>query len=68
MLGRSSSGGLNKYTNGLVRQYIPKKQIFTDLDDSIIHLFQNKINRRPRKLLNFEAPFERFYKLVALVT
>jgi IS30 family transposase len=60
--------GLNEYTNGLVRQYIPKKQKFTNLDDNVIHLFQNKINRRPRKLLNFDAPFERFYNLVALVT
>ncbi|MDR2682964.1 MAG: IS30 family transposase [Dysgonamonadaceae bacterium] len=47
--------GLNEYTNGLVRQYVPKKQKFTDIDDKIIRLFQNKINRRPRKFLNLAA-------------
>ncbi|MDR1347266.1 MAG: IS30 family transposase, partial [Prevotellaceae bacterium] len=30
-----------------------------DLD---IKSFQIKINKRPRKLLNFETPIERFYK------
>jgi IS30 family transposase len=60
--------GLNEYTNGLVRQYIPKKQSFNDLNDDDIKSFQIKINRRPRKLLTFEAPIERFYKQVALGT
>jgi IS30 family transposase len=60
--------GLNKYTNGLKRQYITKKQSFNDLNDDVIKSFQIKINRKPRKLLNFEAPIERFYKQVALAT
>jgi IS30 family transposase len=56
--------GLNEYTNGLVRQYIPKKQSFNNINDDYIKSFQIKINRRPRKLLNFEVPIERFYKSV----
>jgi IS30 family transposase len=60
--------GLNEYTNGLIRQYIPKKQDFKNFSDGDIKLFQSKINRRPRKLLNFDAPKDSFYKKVALVT
>jgi IS30 family transposase len=60
--------GFNEYTNGLIRQYIPKKQSFNDFNNDDIKSFQIKINRRPRKLLNFEAPIERFYKQVALAT
>jgi IS30 family transposase len=60
--------GLNEYTNGLIRQYIPKKQNFKNFSDSDIKLFQSKINRRPGKLLNFDAHIEWFYKNVALVT
>jgi IS30 family transposase len=48
--------GLNEYTNGLIRQYIPKKQPFTNYDDDFIKMVQHKINRRPRKNLNFDAP------------
>ncbi|MDR2087338.1 MAG: IS30 family transposase, partial [Dysgonamonadaceae bacterium] len=60
--------GLNEYTNGLVRQYIPKKQSLTNYKDDDITNFQHKINRRPRKLLNFESPKERFFRIVAFAT
>ena len=60
--------GLNEYTNGLIRQYIPKKQLFTNYDDDFIKTVQHKINRRPRKKLNFDAPKNRFFKKVALAT
>jgi hypothetical protein len=40
----------------LVRQYIPKKEDITNCSDKAIENFQHKINRRPRKLLNFETP------------
>jgi IS30 family transposase len=53
--------GLNEYTNGLIRQYIPKKKTFTKYSDKNIEFFQQKINRRPRKLLNFENPKNRFF-------
>jgi IS30 family transposase len=56
--------GLNEYTNGLVRQYIPKKEDFTKYPDKIIQFFQHKINRRPRKLLNFEAPLNKFFLFI----
>jgi IS30 family transposase len=53
--------GLNEYTNGLIRQYIPKKEKFTKYSDSEIEMIQYKINRRPRKLLNFENPKNEFF-------
>jgi IS30 family transposase len=60
--------GLNEYTHGLVRQYIPKKQCFTKYKDNDITDFQHKINRRARKALNFESPKERFFRKVAFDT
>jgi IS30 family transposase len=59
---------LIEYTNGLIRQYIPKKQDFKNFSDDDIKLFQSKINRRPRKLLNLDVSIEWFYKKVALAT
>jgi IS30 family transposase len=65
---------LNEYTNGLVRQYIPKKESFTKYNEADITVVQHKINRRPRKLLNFDAPKdfdapkERFFRKVAFAT
>jgi IS30 family transposase len=60
--------GLNEYTNGLARQYIPKKQCFTKYKEDDITNFQHKINRRPRKVLKFESPKERFFRKVAFGT
>jgi IS30 family transposase len=54
--------GLNEYTNGLIRQYIPKKHYFTEFSDQEILNIQHKINRRPRKLLNFDNPKNIFFR------
>lgn len=56
--------GLSEYTNKLVRQYIPKKSIFEHYDDLEIKEIQHKINRRPRKNINYENPKNLFYKFV----
>ena len=56
--------GLNEYTNGLIRQYIPKKEPFAHFSDKDIENFQHKINRRPRKLLNFDAQKNRFFLFI----
>lgn len=53
--------GLNENTNGLIRQYIPKGTCFSEYSDDYISLVQNKINRRPRKNINFRTPSEKFY-------
>jgi transposase, IS30 family len=56
--------GLSEYTNKLVRQYIPKKSIFDHYSDQEIKDIQHRINRRPRKNLNYENPKNIFYKFV----
>ena len=52
--------GLNEHTNGLVRQYFPKGTNFTMLTQDQVMEVENKINNRPRLILNFETPAERF--------
>jgi transposase, IS30 family len=44
---RSWERGLNENTNGLIRQYIPKKQDFKKLTNDYICNVQNKLNNRP---------------------
>ncbi|KAA6332532.1 hypothetical protein EZS27_018964, partial [termite gut metagenome] len=56
--------GLNEYTNKLIRQYVPKKQTITNYNDDRIKNIQLKINRKPRKKLNFEEPVRVFYKML----
>jgi transposase, IS30 family len=53
--------GLNENTNKLIRQYIPKKHSFNDYNEQTIKDIQLKINRRPRKKLNFNNPKHVFY-------
>lgn len=56
--------GLNEHTNGLLRQYFPKGKGFDE--DGIEEKLQEvvaKINRRPRKSLNFKTPDEAFAEL-----
>lgn len=53
--------GLNEYTNKLIRQYIPKKQSFDNYNNQQIKQIQYKLNKRPRKKLNFLAPKDVFF-------
>ena len=48
--------GLNEYTNRLIRQYIPKKSDFNDVNDKQIRYITMKLNSRPRKNLKFKSP------------
>ena len=50
--------GLNEHTNGLVRQYLPKKTDFTQVSDQTVQLIAEKLNNRPRKILNYRTPLE----------
>jgi IS30 family transposase len=53
--------GLNEYTNGLIRQYIPKETDFKQYNDNDLKKIQQKINRRPRKKLNYQTPVKKFF-------
>lgn len=63
--------GLNENTNGLIRQYFPKKHDFTTITQKQVEKVMNKLNNRPRKCLGFKTPNEVFFgtkSTVALVT
>lgn len=57
--------GAIENANKLIRQYIPKGTDFSTLTDAFIRKIQHKINRRPRKKLNFEPPLKVFFKQIA---
>jgi IS30 family transposase len=54
--------GLNEHTNGLIRQYLPKQTDFTQVSKEEIITIQDKLNHRPRKVLNYKTPYEVFFK------
>jgi len=56
--------GQIEYSNKLLRQYIPKKSIINHQTTLNLKEIQMKINRRPRKNLGFEKPFELFYNFI----
>lgn len=58
--------GTNENTNGLIRQYIPKASDFDLLQDMEIRQIEEKLNKRPRKRLNFTSPYEVFKKLTQI--
>jgi IS30 family transposase len=51
----------NEHTNGLIRQYLPKNVDFADVSDEYIQLIENKLNYRPRKVLQYKTPTEVFF-------
>ena len=53
--------GTNENTNGLLRQYFPKKRDFQVVSNQEIEQAMLKLNFRPRKSLRFKTPFEVFY-------
>ncbi|MDQ3018785.1 MAG: IS30 family transposase [bacterium] len=54
--------GLNENTNGLVRQYFPKKIPFDSITNYDLQRVAKKLNNRPRKCLGYKTPFEVFSK------
>ena len=53
--------GLNENTNGLLRQYVPKHTYKVPFSHDLLLKFTDKLNRRPRKCLNWKSPFEFFF-------
>ena len=50
--------GTNENTNGLIRDYFPKKTDFTEIPDELIQKVEYDLNTRPRKRLNWSTPLE----------
>lgn len=54
--------GCNENTNGLLRQFFPKKSFFGEITQGQIDQAVSLINHRPRKRHNYLTPYEVFYK------
>jgi len=60
--------GTNENTNGLLRQYFPKKSDFQATSYKQVEQAMFKLNFRPRKTLLFKTPFEVFYHTSVALT
>lgn len=56
--------GTNENTNGLIRQYFPKGTDFKKISLAEIKKAESELNSRPRKVLGFYTPSEKFYELI----
>ena len=75
---RSWERGINENSNGLLRQYYPKKTDLRGIEKNEVLPILEKINTRPRKTLGYATPKEVFfgqisgnnltYQNVALIT
>jgi IS30 family transposase len=54
--------GTNENTNGLLRQFIPKKTDFKTVSKENLEKYTKLINLRPRKRLHYKTPYEVFFK------
>jgi len=58
--------GTNENTNGLIRQYFPKKTCLGNHSQQTLNSVANQLNERPRKTLKFKTPKEIIERGVAL--
>ena len=57
--------GANENTNGLIRQYFPKKMSFAKITAIQIAFVQHRLNTRPRKCLDYKPPDTVYFSHVA---
>lgn len=55
--------GLNENTNGLLRQYFPKKTNLKKITERELQKAVFMLNHRPRKCLGYKTPYEVFHNL-----
>ena len=60
--------GLNENTNGLIRQYFPKKSSFENISQKDLEHVMNALDNRPRKTIDYQTPNEVYLRGVALRT
>ena len=56
--------GAIENANGLIRQYVPKTEMFEHVSHQQITKYSKRINIRPRKKLEFKTPHECFYEQI----
>jgi len=57
--------GSNENTNGLLRQYLPKKADLSSYSQSDLDQIALRLNQRPRKTLGFQTPADKLQASVA---
>jgi IS30 family transposase len=57
--------GSNENTNGLLRQYLPKKADLSSYSQADLDAIALRLNQRPRKTLGFQTPADRLQASVA---
>ncbi len=60
--------GTNENTNGLVREYLPKGTDLSGVSQNKLNEIAEKINTRPRKILDFATPKEAYYDMLESIT
>ncbi|WP_075202573.1 IS30 family transposase [Vibrio mexicanus] len=53
--------GTNENTNGLIRQYLPKRTSMSHVTQKLCNEIAHKLNTRPRKRLGYRTPTEYIY-------
>jgi len=54
----------NENTNGLLRQFLPKKTDLRSLTQAQLDIIAHRLNNRPRKRLDYRTPCEAFQKAI----
>jgi IS30 family transposase len=56
--------GTNENTNGLLRQYFPKRTTLAGVSQADLDIVAAKLNRRPRKTLDWQSPAEKIAEVL----
>ncbi len=54
----------NENTNGLLRQYFPKRTDLSVISKDRLQFVQDELNERPRRTLDYRSPMEIFNEII----